>query len=234
MFKKYRDQDDQSDIFGQEVAAYIENLHHKSQQQWIGLSPLIIRYAFSRILGRRLTFNSSRLKKYGLAIDPAQGRFLYAMVLAKQPKVIVEYGTSFGISTLYLAQALKFIGQGQIFGAELESLKTDQALKNLQACALDHLVEIRLGDVLQTFKDFQHKIDMIFMDGFPALNLDVLNRLEPYMNPGCLIVTDDAILFGFEMKEYLTYLKHSDYYSHQVIPLSDGMGVSILKTPIKY
>lgn len=231
--KFYSTKDNQADIFGAEHWPYVKKQHQQSSKQLKQLLPLMLKYAFSRVVRKELNLDSQALKGFSLAIDPAQGRLLYSLVLANKPNVVIEYGTSFGISSLYIAQALKKNNIGKLYGSEIESEKIDVAKRNLEQCHLESLVDIKQGDVLQTFKSFEHTIDMIFMDGFPKLNYDILKMLEPKMAPGCMIVTDDVYLFGKEMKQYLNYLSTSAMYSHQVINLSDGMAISVLqKEPI--
>lgn len=229
-FKRYKSQDNQSDIFGP-VWPYVKKLHRLSQSQVKGLLPMMFKYGWARLFGKTIGFNSTDLKGCTLAIDPDQGRFLYNLVLAKKPKTILEYGTSFGISTVYLAQALKELQSGQIVGTEIELSKAEKAMEHLKACQLHERVHILVGDVLKTCRDFNQPIDMLVMDGFPGLNLQVLKQLEPFLEKGCLIITDDVYLFKKEMRDYLDYLEKSPQYSTQILAISDGMGLSMKRTP---
>ena len=75
------------------------------------------------------------------------GRFLYICARARQAKRIVEFGTSFGISTIHLACALRDGGGGHLIGSELEPTKARRAQENLNDAGLADLVEIRVGDI---------------------------------------------------------------------------------------
>ncbi|MYN04306.1 hypothetical protein GTP41_19625 [Pseudoduganella sp. DS3] len=87
-------------------------------------------------------------------------------------KLIVEFGTSFGLSTLHLASALR---------------------DNLAAGGLLDLVEFREGDALQTLRgDIPGPIDLLLLDGAKALYTDILQLLEPHLRPGALILADNA------------------------------------------
>ena len=77
------------------------------------------------------------------------GRFLYMCARARTAKRIVEFGTSFGISTIHLACALRDGGGGHLIGSELEPTKAKRARENLAAAGLADLVEIRVGDALE-------------------------------------------------------------------------------------
>ncbi|TCM08944.1 MULTISPECIES: class I SAM-dependent methyltransferase [unclassified Sphingomonas] len=83
-----------------------------------------------------------------LAVSPEYGRFLYAIARACKATRIVEFGTSMGISTLYLAAALRDNGGGHLVGSEMEVSKVARARANLQAAGLADLVDIRAGDAL--------------------------------------------------------------------------------------
>ena len=79
---------------------------------------------------------------------------------------VVNFGTSFGISTLHLAAALRDNGGGRLIGSEFEPLKAARARKNLAAANLSDLVDIREGDALETFaRDLPQSIDLVLLDG---------------------------------------------------------------------
>lgn len=88
-----------------------------------------------------------------LAVTPAYGRFLYMVARACKATRIVEFGTSMGISTTYLAAALRDNGGGHLIGTELEPAKVARARANLAAAGLADLVDIREGDALGTLGD---------------------------------------------------------------------------------
>jgi predicted O-methyltransferase YrrM len=112
---------------------------------------------------------------------------------AGQARSIVEFGTSFGISTLHLAAALRDNGGGHLISTEFESSKIAHANANLEAGGLSDLVEIRAGDALQTLaRDLPEHIDMVLLDGAKSLYPQVLELLEPRLRPGALIVADNA------------------------------------------
>ena len=107
------------------------------------------------------------------------GRFLYMCARARKAKRIVEFGTSFGISTIHLACALRDGGGGRLIGTELEPMKAKRAQENLAAAGLADLVEIRIGDALETLKDgIDGDVDLLFLDGAFSLYLPVLKLLD--------------------------------------------------------
>ena len=106
---------------------------------------------------------------------------------------IVEFGTSFGISTLHLAAALRDNGGGRLIGSEFEPSKVKRARENLAAGGLSDLVEIREGDALETLaRDLPDTVDFVLLDGAKMLYLPILSLFEDRLRSGALVVADNA------------------------------------------
>ena len=134
-----------------------------------------------------------RLKDFPLAVSRDTGALLYMLARSCKARTVVEFGTSFGISTLHLAAALRDNGGGLLITSEFESSKVALARDNLQAGGLLDLVEIREGDALKTLgQDLPESIDLVLLDGAKALYPEILNLLERRLRPGALIVADNA------------------------------------------
>jgi predicted O-methyltransferase YrrM len=133
------------------------------------------------------------MKDFHLAVSRETGAMLYMLARATQARSIVEFGTSFGISTLHLAAALRDNGGGRLIGSEFEPSKVAHARKNLGAAGLSDLVEIREGDALETLAhDLPDRIDFVLLDGAKPLYVRVLSLLEPHLRAGALLVADNA------------------------------------------
>lgn len=134
-----------------------------------------------------------RLKDAALPVSRATGTLLYLLARTGRARTIVEFGTSFGISTLHLAAALRDNGGGLLVTTEFEAAKVERARANLDAAGLSDLVEIRTGDALQTLAgDLPTTIDLVLLDGAKALYPDVLALVEPRLRPGAVVVADNA------------------------------------------
>ena len=155
-----------------------------------------------------------------LNVSPAFGRFLYAVARARGAARIVEFGTSMGISTIYLAAALRDNGGGHLIGSELEPTKVARACANLEEAGLADLVEIREGDALDTLWDVGGEVDLLLVDGAFSLYLPVLRLVEPRLRPGAVILGENA----FE-PDYLAYVRDpANGYVSQPLPLDGGRG----------
>lgn len=155
-----------------------------------------------------------------LAVTPTYGRFLYAMARVCKATRIVEFGTSMGISTIYLAAALRDNGGGRLVGSEFEPGKVARARANLEAAGLGDLVEIREGDARETLKDAGGEVDLLLVDGAFSLYLPVLRLGEPYLRPGAVVLGENA----FD-PDYLAYVRDpANGYLAQTLPLDEGRG----------
>ena len=134
-----------------------------------------------------------RLKDVPLPVSRETGTLLYMLARSCRARTIVEFGTSFGISTLHLAAALRDNGGGQLITSEFVPSKVARARDNLIAGGLADLVEIREGDALKTLSvDLPGAIDLVLLDGAKALYPEILSLVESHLRPGALIVADNA------------------------------------------
>ena len=134
-----------------------------------------------------------RLKNLPLPVSRETGALLYMLARSSGARTIVEFGTSFGISTLHLAAALRDNGGGRLITSEFEPSKAARAKANLKAGGVIDLVEIREGDALETLSvDLPDAIDLVLLDGAKALYPEILGLLESRLRPGALVVADNA------------------------------------------
>jgi len=134
-----------------------------------------------------------RLKNAPLAVSRETGALLYMLARSGRARTIVEFGTSFGISTLHLAAALRDNGGGRLIASEFEPSKVARARDNLTAGGLIDLVEIREGDALKTLRvDLPDTIDLVLLDGAKALYPEILELVESRLRPGALVIADNA------------------------------------------
>ena len=133
-----------------------------------------------------------QLKDQPLPVSRATGRLLYMLARSVCARNIVEFGTSFGISTLHIVAALRDNGGGRLIGSEFEPSKIKRARENLAAGSLSDLVEIREGDALETLASDLDTIDFVLLDGAKMLYLPILTLLEDHLRSGALVVADNA------------------------------------------
>ncbi|MDF2695679.1 MAG: hypothetical protein K0S65_4062, partial [Labilithrix sp.] len=155
------------------------------------------------------------------------GKLLYLLARAQGSRTIVEFGTSFGISTIHLAAAARENG-GRVITTEKEPEKVKQARANLERAGLADVVEVREGDARMTLRDLDTPIDLLFLDGWKALYLPVLRLVEPRLRSGALVVDDDLEIARAMMQPFLEHVrrKGNGYVSIE-LPLGDAMEISV-------
>jgi len=161
-----------------------------------------------------------------LAVSRETARLLYMLVRSTDARVIVEFGTSFGISTLHLAAGLRDNGGGSVITTEFEPHKAARARKNFIAGGLADLIELREGDALETLAvDLPERIDLVLLDGAKGLYPAVLALLEPHLRPGALLIADDA---GFSPAYLERVRSAADGYTS--LPFRDDVELSLRMT----
>lgn len=177
----------------------------------------------TEVIAEERSDHQASIRKTGgnfLAVSPEFGRFLYMTVRACRATRIVEFGTSMGISAIYLAAALRDNGGGQLIGTEFEPAKVVRARANLEAAGLADLVDIREGDAQDTLRDLEGAVDLLHLDGALSLYLSVFRVVEPRLRTGTVILGENA----FE-PEYLAYVRDpANGYFSQPLGLDEGRG----------
>ncbi|MGP4104757.1 O-methyltransferase [Nonomuraea sp. KM90] len=160
-----------------------------------------------------------------MPISERGGELLYSLIRAARPQTVVEFGTSYGISTLHLAAAVADNGTGHVYGSELSDTKVEAARANLAEAGLGEHVTILPGDALRTLADVPGPIGLVLLDGWKDLYLPVLRLLEPRLAPGALVVADDS-----SFPTVAGYLDHvrdpANGYVSVSFPVEDGMEIS--------
>ena len=165
----------------------------------------------------------SRLKDLWLPVSRDTGALLYMLARSSNARTIVEFGTSFGISTLHLAAALRDNGGGRLITSEFEPSKVARARQHLAEGGLADLVEIREGDALKTLGvDLPETIDLLLLDGAKALYGDILGLVESRLAPGALIVADNADY----SPDYLAYVR-APAHGYLSIPFGEDVELSL-------
>ena len=127
-----------------------------------------------------------------MSVSSEGGALLYLVARATDARTVVEYGTSFGVSTIHLASAVRDNGGGTVIGTELQHDKAVAAQRNFVEAGVSDLIDLRVGDALETLAEVPEVVDLVLLDGWPDLALAVLRLLEPSLRPGSLILVDDV------------------------------------------
>lgn len=180
---------------------------------------------FARLMTSKADYKEvyQNLENDPLPVSADAGCLLYILVVTSWAREIVEFGTSFGVSTLHLAAAVRDIGGGRIISAEYLSSKAAIARANLEQVGLSDLVEIREGDALQTLASgLPDEVDLLVLDGAKGLYLDIFGLVKSRLRPGALIVADNADW----CPEYLAYVR-SQANGYISVPCLPGLELTM-------
>jgi predicted O-methyltransferase YrrM len=160
-----------------------------------------------------------------IPISAEAGQLLYALVRAIRPETVVEFGMSFGISTIYLAAAVTDNGAGRVVTTELSDRKVSKARSNLERAGVAAAVTVLAGDALETLAGLPGPVGFVLLDGWKDLCLPVLRMLEPKLAAGALVAADDN--GHASMAGYLRYVREpANGYVSVSFPVADGVELS--------
>lgn len=164
-----------------------------------------------------------------MPVSPDVGRLLYMLARSRNAGLVVEFGTSYGISGIHLAAALRDAGRGRLITTEFDTIKAERARENFRTAGLLDLIDIRVGDAFETLKSgLDGGIDLVLLDGWKPLYLPMLKFLEPRLLPGALIVADDLAVAPEALAVYVGYVREaSNGYVSVEVPLGDRVEISV-------
>ncbi len=132
-----------------------------------------------------------RMGEFYLAVSPDEGRLLYLLARATRARRLVEFGASYGVSTLYLGAAARDNG-GHLVTTEAHPDKCRALRANLAQAGLADCVTLLEGDALQTLADLTESVDLLLLDGWKSLYLPLLQLLRPRLGEGALVLADNV------------------------------------------
>lgn len=186
-----------------------------------------------------------RDQKEGIHIGPYEGRILQLLMNLISAESVLEIGTLYGYSTLWMAYALP--PEGKIISLEKNQENAKQARKFLDQTNVGHRVEILVGEAKELLNKklldkFSSPLHMVFIDADKAGYEKYLDWAEEHLPTNGLIVADNTFLFGNiispivggeykeqdiqAMKNFNLRLADTKKYISVLIPTSDGLTVA--------
>lgn len=162
-----------------------------------------------------------------LPVGVEVGRVLHALVLAHRPARILELGTSYGYSTLFLADAARAVG-GTVITMELADYKQDWARQQIAAAGLGEHVDFRLGDAVAMIDADEGPFDFVLLDIWKELYLPCFEAFYPKLADETIVVADNMIFPPMAREDVRTYRAavQGKGDMHQAL-LPIGMGIEI-------
>jgi predicted O-methyltransferase YrrM len=164
-----------------------------------------------------------------LPIGEEVGAVLHALVLARRPATILELGTSYGYSTLILADAARLVG-ARVISMDLADYKQDFARKQLEEAGLDSVVDVRCGDAIALLAADPGPFDFVLLDIWKDLYSPCLEAFYPKLAEEALIAADNLIepsVAREDMRAYRAAVAALPDLKSTLLPIGQGIELSV-------
>lgn len=219
------------------VASVLSDLHALSDRQSTSLRLLAIARRLGARLGLPVDLDRPAVRRMlsdkFVALDRDKGRLCYLLCRAVNARIAVEVGTSFGVSTIYLAAAVRENGlagsaPGMVIGTEWEPAKAASARENLDRAGLAAVTDIREGDIRETLRDVGAPVDFVLMDIWAPLARPALDLLIPQLGRGALVLCDNVERFRRDYRDYLNRVRDpGGGFRSTTLPYDGGFELSV-------
>lgn len=207
-----------------QLKSLLDRLHARSDGQVADLE----RFDRDRATeGELKTFLGDKL----VALDRDKAEFCYQLCRATDARRIVEIGTSYGVSTLYLAAAMRDNirasgGAGVVIGTEYEPAKANAARAHFEQARLGDLIDLREGDLRETLSRIEGSVDFMLVDIWIRMARPALELVTPHLKRGAIVICDNTARFRAEYADYFACLE-SNGFRTMTLPFDGGLELSI-------
>lgn len=166
-----------------------------------------------------------------LPVGPETAMFLNTMIKAARAKIILEIGTSYGYSTVWLAEAAR-ANEGRLITLEISSEKGAYAQQKIKEAGLADYVEFRTGDALKLIADAKETFDFVLLDLWKDLYVPCLDLLLPKLEKEAWVVADNMVYPPQEHEVIMMYrnrIKETKMFESLLLPIGSGIEVSRFK-----
>ncbi len=194
------------------LEALLDRLHAQSTDQ----NEAVIEYFTSRMKEGDLDWRAFDertdrfLRDKLVALDRDKAELCYQLCRALRAKRVVEAGTSFGVSTLYLAAAVrdntKDSETGIVIGTEYEPPKARAARATFAEAGLSEFIDLREGDLQETLKEIDGPVDFMLIDIWTPMARPALELVAPHLRPGAIVVCDNTTQFRDAYRDYFEFV----------------------------
>ncbi|WP_288174966.1 O-methyltransferase [Sporofaciens musculi] len=171
--------------------------------------------------------------------------FLSVILMIKQPSRILEIGTAIGFSAILMSEYLP--ENGHITTIEKYEKRIPIAKENFRRAGKEEQITLMEGDALKVMETLRGPYDFIFMDAAKGQYIHYLPDVLRLLSDGGVLMSDNVLQDGDviesrfaverrnrtihgRMREYLYELKHHPKFETSILPLGDGVALSVKKS----
>lgn len=168
-----------------------------------------------------------------VALDRDKAEFCYQLLRATGARRVVEIGTSYGVSTLYLAAALRDNVRGSddialVIGTEYEPEKAVAARKEFAAAGLSRFIHLFEGDLRETLKTLEGPVDFMLVDIWIPMARPALELVAPHLRRGAIVLCDNTEQFREAYADYFAFLNDpANGFRTMTLPFAGGLEMSV-------
>ena len=165
------------------------------------------------------------------AVGPQTGQLLNILVRSLKAPTILELGTSFGYSGIWLAEAARATG-GRLITMELHRYKSDFVRTMAEKAGLSDSIDFMVGDAVRMIHELPNGIDFVLVDLWKDLYLPCLEAFYPKLNTGAVIVADNIRTDWSDVMDYVRAVLAKSDITSIMLPVGQGLEVSRFKTGV--
>ena len=191
-----------------ETGAFFAERARKAELDWDGFDEKSHRYLADKLV----------------ALEPDKADFCHLVCRSIGATRVVEVGTSFGVSTLYLAAAVRANGGGVVIGTEHEPAKAAAARAHFAEAGLAGLIDLREGDLRETLKVIEGPVDFVLMDIWVEMARPAIELIHPHIRRGGVIVADNTARVREPYRHFFAFVDDPAHgYRRMTLPFEGGL-----------
>lgn len=167
-----------------------------------------------------------RRDEFLLDVGEAAGLMLNLLIREARARTIVEIGTSYGYSTLWLAEAARATG-GKVITLDLSAEKQGYARSMLTRAGLDGYADFRTGDALALVDNLPGNFDFVLIDLWKDLYIPCFDAVRGKLSRGAFVIADNMIYPPDNRDSALAYRAHVKQQGLNSILLPVGHGIEV-------
>ncbi|MGD9568522.1 MAG: O-methyltransferase [Sedimentibacter sp.] len=171
------------------------------------------------------------------------GQYIKLVINQLNAKSIIEVGTNVGYSSIFMSHAMN--NQGKVVTMERSEKFYQEALNNIKCFNLGNNIEVHFGDATEILDEIKGNFDIAFIDAAKSYYKTFFDKCASKMKAGGIILSDNVLYQGMiatdklvvrrkktlvrNLRNYLEYISNDERYITSVLPLGDGLAVTLIK-----